>query len=190
MDPQDTLSKSYTDSIFSYLYEQDNDVESLYNNNLNRHGTNQSISSNLSHFNSTGYTTPIIAIPKIMADDNNAARQTRGSSLYSSPRHYPNGDVRSLDQYSIDNESQDDDDDGAVTPLPKVQMLVISILLFSEPLTSTILFPFIYFMVSFTMCDCVRFNAVLTRCCSGDSTRSKTFICPMMKRKLALTQDG
>ncbi|KAL0143609.1 major facilitator superfamily domain-containing protein [Mucor lusitanicus] len=150
MDPQDTLSKSYTDSISSYLYQQDDDVESLYNN-LNAHGTNQSISSNLSNFNSTGYTTPIIAIPKIMAaadDDTSATRQRRGSSLYSSPRqhHYPNcADAHSFDQYSIDNESQDDDD--AVTPLPKVQMLVISILLFSEPLTSTILFPFIYFMI-------------------------------------------
>lgn len=147
MDPQDTLSKSYTDSISTYLYEQDNDEESLYNNNLNAHVTNQSISSNLSHFNSAGYTTPIIAIPKIMTDDHHAARQRQSSSLYSSPRHYPNGDASSFDQYSIDNESQDDDDD-AVTPLPKVQMLVISILLFSEPLTSTILFPFIYFMVS------------------------------------------
>ncbi|KAL9548680.1 hypothetical protein MBANPS3_005568 [Mucor bainieri] len=149
MDPQDTLSKSYTDSISSYLYEQDDDVESVYNsnNNLNAHVTNQSIRSNLSNFNSTGYTTPIIAIPRINADDDHSARQRRGSS---SP-YYPNNldDARSFDQYSTDNESQDDDeeeDDDAVTPLPKLQMLVISILLFSEPLTSTILFPFIYFM--------------------------------------------
>ncbi|KAG0164604.1 hypothetical protein DFQ28_009172 [Apophysomyces sp. BC1034] len=33
------------------------------------------------------------------------------------------------------------------TPLPKIQMLVIGIVLFSDPLTSTILFPFIYFMI-------------------------------------------
>ncbi|KAI9027375.1 major facilitator superfamily domain-containing protein [Phycomyces nitens] len=33
------------------------------------------------------------------------------------------------------------------TPLPRLQILVISIVLFSEPLTSTILFPFIYFMI-------------------------------------------
>ncbi|GAN02943.1 member of major facilitator superfamily multidrug-resistance, DHA1 sub-family [Mucor ambiguus] len=147
MDPQDALSKSYTDSISSYLYEQDDDVESVYNNSLSAHVPNQSISSNLSNFKSTGYTTPIIVIPKIMADDNSNTRQRRGSSLYSSPRHYPNSDAHSFDQYSIDNESQDDyEDDDAVTPLPKLQMLVISILLFSEPLTSTILFPFIYFM--------------------------------------------
>ncbi|EPB87675.1 hypothetical protein HMPREF1544_05558 [Mucor circinelloides 1006PhL] len=148
MDPQDTLSKSYTDSISSYLYERDDDVESLYNNNLNTHITNQSISSNLSNFNSTGYTTPIIAIPKIMDDDRSSRR--RGSSLYSSPRHlenrYPHNDDNSFDHYSIDDEGNEDDED-AITPLPKVQMLVISILLFSEPLTSTILFPFIYFMI-------------------------------------------
>ncbi|OAD78155.1 hypothetical protein PHYBLDRAFT_140257 [Phycomyces blakesleeanus NRRL 1555(-)] len=33
------------------------------------------------------------------------------------------------------------------TPLPRLQMFIISIILFSEPLTSTILFPFIYFMI-------------------------------------------
>lgn len=33
------------------------------------------------------------------------------------------------------------------TPLPKLQMLILSIILFSEPLTSTILLPFIYFML-------------------------------------------
>ena len=35
-----------------------------------------------------------------------------------------------------------------ITPLPKLQLFIISIVLFSEPLTSTILFPFIYFMVT------------------------------------------
>ncbi|PHZ10410.1 MFS general substrate transporter [Rhizopus microsporus ATCC 52813] len=34
-----------------------------------------------------------------------------------------------------------------ITPLPKLQLFIISIILFSEPLTSTILFPFIYFML-------------------------------------------
>ncbi|ORZ23796.1 major facilitator superfamily domain-containing protein [Lobosporangium transversale] len=33
------------------------------------------------------------------------------------------------------------------TPLPKVPLFVLSIVIFSEPLTSTILFPFVYFMV-------------------------------------------
>ncbi|KAI9250000.1 major facilitator superfamily domain-containing protein [Sporodiniella umbellata] len=34
-----------------------------------------------------------------------------------------------------------------VTPLPKLQLLIVSIVLLSEPLTSTILLPFIYFML-------------------------------------------
>ncbi|KAF9318726.1 hypothetical protein BG003_010654 [Podila horticola] len=34
------------------------------------------------------------------------------------------------------------------TPLPKVPLFVLSVVIFSEPLTSTILFPFVYFMVS------------------------------------------
>ncbi|KAG0084964.1 hypothetical protein BGZ92_009418 [Podila epicladia] len=33
------------------------------------------------------------------------------------------------------------------TPLPKVPLFVLSVVIFSEPLTSTILFPFVYFMV-------------------------------------------
>ncbi|KAI8376737.1 major facilitator superfamily domain-containing protein [Choanephora cucurbitarum] len=33
------------------------------------------------------------------------------------------------------------------TPLPKMQMFVVFLILVSEPLTSTVLFPFIYFMV-------------------------------------------
>ncbi|KAG0329474.1 hypothetical protein BGZ99_001860 [Dissophora globulifera] len=33
-----------------------------------------------------------------------------------------------------------------VTPLPKIPLFVLSVVIFSEPLTSTILFPFVYFM--------------------------------------------
>ncbi|KAI9028351.1 major facilitator superfamily domain-containing protein, partial [Phycomyces nitens] len=33
------------------------------------------------------------------------------------------------------------------TPLPKMQMLILTIILISEPMTSAILFPFIYFMI-------------------------------------------
>lgn len=36
------------------------------------------------------------------------------------------------------------------TPLPKIPLFVLGVVIFSEPLTSTILFPFIYFMV--TLC--------------------------------------
>ncbi|KAK3844647.1 MAG: major facilitator superfamily domain-containing protein [Linnemannia gamsii] len=35
------------------------------------------------------------------------------------------------------------------TPLPKIPLFVLSVVIFSEPLTSTILFPFVYFMVTF-----------------------------------------
>ncbi|KAF9290278.1 hypothetical protein BGZ68_007502 [Mortierella alpina] len=35
----------------------------------------------------------------------------------------------------------------APTPLPKIPLFVLSVVIFSEPLTSTILFPFVYFMV-------------------------------------------
>ncbi|KAF9085796.1 hypothetical protein BGX29_001770 [Mortierella sp. GBA35] len=34
------------------------------------------------------------------------------------------------------------------TPLPKIPLFVLSVVIFSEPLTSTILFPFVYFMVT------------------------------------------
>lgn len=34
------------------------------------------------------------------------------------------------------------------TPLPKIPLFVLGVVIFSEPLTSTILFPFIYFMVT------------------------------------------
>jgi hypothetical protein len=36
------------------------------------------------------------------------------------------------------------------TPLPKIPLFVLGVVIFSEPLTSTILFPFIYFMVTFS----------------------------------------
>lgn len=142
MDPQETLSKSYTDSISSYLYEQDEDIHSLNNNNLNTNIINQSINSNLSNFNSVGYTTPIIAIPKII-DSRRGSHHTNVSSL----KQPDIEDYSFSDNESFDQNSSDYYHDEQTTPLPKIQMLVISILLFSEPLTSTILFPFIYFMV-------------------------------------------
>ncbi|KAG0299558.1 hypothetical protein BGZ98_009945 [Dissophora globulifera] len=38
-----------------------------------------------------------------------------------------------------------------VTPLPKIPLFVLSVVIFSEPLTSTILFPFVYFMLTFPL---------------------------------------
>ena len=37
------------------------------------------------------------------------------------------------------------------TPLPKIPLFVLSVVIFSEPLTSTILFPFVYFMVTLSV---------------------------------------
>lgn len=40
------------------------------------------------------------------------------------------------------------------TPLPKIPLFVLGVVIFSEPLTSTILFPFIYFMVTLSSSLC------------------------------------
>ncbi|KAI8645743.1 major facilitator superfamily domain-containing protein [Parasitella parasitica] len=77
-------------------------------------------------------------------DTRRGSHHTNASSL-----KHPGADGDHLlnDDNSSDQSSIDGADNEQITPLPKVQMLVISILLFSEPLTSTILFPFIYFMI-------------------------------------------
>ncbi|KAF8930187.1 hypothetical protein BGZ58_008395 [Dissophora ornata] len=53
--------------------------------------------------------------------------------------------------YGEENGGQDDTSvlltPEKVTPLPKIPLFVLSVVIFSEPLTSTILFPFVYFMV-------------------------------------------
>ncbi|CEP19906.1 hypothetical protein [Parasitella parasitica] len=118
MDPQDTLSKSYTDSISSYLYEAEDDIPA-HNTHLNQHGhrnNNPSINSNLSNFNSTGHTTPIIVIPKIM-DGRRGSHHTNASS----PR-YPEAEDRLFsDDHSSDHSSTYDGDDEQITPLPKIK---------------------------------------------------------------------
>ncbi|KAF9365190.1 hypothetical protein BGX34_010994 [Mortierella sp. NVP85] len=46
------------------------------------------------------------------------------------------------------------------TPLPKLPLLVLSAVIFTEPVTSTILFPFVYFMVRFNFMDlCLNHQA-------------------------------
>ena len=132
---QDVLSQSYTDSISSELHrrmmadEANDDTASKYH-------TSHSIKS------SPSYTMPNT---KSMIDDYNYKRRGSnytdgGASSYYDPLAEEEGNLYS------DNESLDED---KITPLPKVQMFVIAIILFSEPLTSTILFPFIYFMVNY-----------------------------------------
>ncbi|RCH80379.1 hypothetical protein CU098_008365, partial [Rhizopus stolonifer] len=93
----DTLSKSYTDSISSYLVQHDQDAMDQ-----------ESI---CSYSTQPSYTMPMV-------------QERRTLSLYETNDSLPEP-----------------------TPLPKLQMLIVAILLFSEPLTSTILFPFIYFML-------------------------------------------
>lgn len=135
MNVPDPVSSSFTDSISSELHRrmEAEEINSLHNNNL------QSVHSNLSNLNGS-YTAPL-NINKSMLEINER-RDSNAGSISSS--HYLN-EEDSL--YSSGGDSDDGDD--KVTPLPKVQMFVISVLLFSEPLTSTILFPFIYSMVSF-----------------------------------------
>lgn len=141
-DQQDTLSKSYTDSISSELYrrmEQDDQD----NSPSHRRQSNYSIHSNLSNLNN--YTTPNKKSRSLMGIDDNSGRRRGSIASGTSSSYYD--PIREEEVLYSENDD-DNEDDGKVTPLPKVQMTVISILLFSEPLTSTILFPFIYFMAS------------------------------------------
>jgi hypothetical protein len=147
MNQQDTLSKSYTDSISSELYRRMEEEELNSNNNSvsspRYHSQNQSIHSNLNLNN--GYTTPKTNNRSILETNDYYNKGRRGSAATDGGSSSYYDPIREEEQ---DLYSDNDDDDDKITPLPKVQMLVISILLFSEPLTSTILFPFIYFMAS------------------------------------------
>lgn len=129
---QDVLSKSYTDSISSELYKRMAEDDS----SIKGYNHSQSVHSNMSSYTNPMYT-------KSLTDYRRGSAVTLGdSSSYYDPIREDNEEEESL--YS--QESQDIAD--KVTPLPKVQMFVIAIILFSEPLTSTILFPFIYYMVT------------------------------------------
>ncbi|GAA5798147.1 hypothetical protein HPULCUR_003547 [Helicostylum pulchrum] len=135
MNVPDPVSSSFTDSISSELHRrmEAEEINSLHNNN-----NQQSVHSNLNNSNGS-YTAPM-NINKSMLE----ISERRGSNAGSvSSSHYLN-EEDSI--YSSGGDSSDDGNDKA-TPLPKLQMFVISVLLFSEPLTSTILFPFIYSML-------------------------------------------
>ncbi|KAI9484028.1 MAG: major facilitator superfamily domain-containing protein [Benjaminiella poitrasii] len=139
---QDTLSRSYTDSISSYLY---NRMEETDGHSIVDH-SNHSIRS----FHTNGYTTPIIALAKDKSmlgfDDYRIGRSNSAMTDTASSQYHSFREEDSF--YPSDNEENYcHQEEEIVTPLPKLQMLVISIILFSEPLTSTILFPFIYFML-------------------------------------------
>ncbi|KAF9577073.1 hypothetical protein BGW38_007959, partial [Lunasporangiospora selenospora] len=87
---------------------------------------------------------------------NNPEDRIDGASEHDSLAEH-NPAMESLSAHGYDDEDEDEsrkqkhDGQGAAakpTPLPKIPLLVLSIVIFSEPLTSTILFPFVYFMVS------------------------------------------
>jgi hypothetical protein len=149
MNQQETLSRSYTDSISSYLYDSTDQTHP------ENHHRPTSIHSNQSHYNTTGYTTPITAMAKgrsIMDITDHSKLPRRGSAVTDNGSFYYDS-IREEDDYSNSSggsQFSDENTEEAITPLPKLQMLIVSIILFSEPLTSTILFPFIYFMVSRT----------------------------------------
>ncbi|KAI8096311.1 major facilitator superfamily domain-containing protein [Halteromyces radiatus] len=117
---QNEISKSYTDSLNSYLNDDDIDEFNPHQRRLS-HQTYQSL------------------------------RSTDGSSFL------PTTTTTTNTPYYQDNNNNNDDDEmddeesllttSSPTPLPKMQMFIISIMLFSDPLTSTILLPFIYFML-------------------------------------------
>ncbi|GJJ76945.1 hypothetical protein EMPS_09304 [Entomortierella parvispora] len=82
--------------------------------------------------------------------DPNFHAQRRGSG---DPRGDQGDEEHTFEQdhYSLQEEDLNrrdvDESPPEITPLPKIPLFVLSVVIFSEPLTSTILFPFVYFMV-------------------------------------------
>lgn len=124
----DVLSKSYTDSLHSYLAAQYPDDDPLVDSN--RRPSYASIHSNLS---TAAYSIPRSSYYQSTMGDN---KHQSMSDLYIPPDGLSRTPTATTNHTNLDP-----------TPLPKLQMLILSIILFSEPLTSTILLPFIYFMV-------------------------------------------
>lgn len=122
----DVLSKSYTDSLHSYLAAQYPDDDPLVD--ANRRPSYASVHSNLS---TAAYSIPRSSYYQTMGDKHQSM-----SDLYIPPDGLSRTPTATTNHTNLDP-----------TPLPKLQMLILSIILFSEPLTSTILLPFIYFMV-------------------------------------------
>ncbi|KAJ8659259.1 hypothetical protein O0I10_004973 [Lichtheimia ornata] len=124
----DVLSKSYTDSLHSYLAAQYPDDDPLVDSN--RRPSYASIHSNLS---TAAYSIPRSSYYQSTMGDN---KHQSMSDLYIPPDGLSRTPTATTNHTNLDP-----------TPLPKLQMLILSIILFSEPLTSTILLPFIYFML-------------------------------------------
>ncbi|CAO3614052.1 unnamed protein product [Mucor hiemalis] len=135
-DQQDVLSKSYSESISSELHKRFADEDDHTTPSLRRYYSN-SIKSNISN-PSHYYTDPM------RKNDRRGSMATLGDS---SSYYDPITEEDERDFFGSQNGSDNEDDVDKVTPLPKVQMGVLAIILFSEPLTSSILFPFIYYMI-------------------------------------------
>ncbi|KAF9358780.1 hypothetical protein BGX26_000923 [Mortierella sp. AD094] len=85
-------------------------------------------------------------------------RMERLDDIDDSEPHLDEQSGLNIGSYSIDDpygqdfdEEDDSRDDTSLmqepTPLPRIPLFVLSVVIFSEPLTSTILFPFVYFML-------------------------------------------
>ena len=164
---QDVLSKSYADSLNSYLSQHQDDPL----NDHDRYARRPSIQSNLSNMigisrtpSMTNYYQtmtgggPSSTVPysnnmvkkgsmnEILPENAILSRTNTVTTAASIP-YEDDGD--SYNNYDPEATTTPYDDDDEPTPLPKMQMFIICIILFSEPMTSTILLPFIYFMVFF-----------------------------------------
>ncbi|KAI9492745.1 hypothetical protein BDB00DRAFT_423221 [Zychaea mexicana] len=164
---QDVLSKSYTDSLNSYLLSHHDDLSdceaanSLLSHRRPSH-TNASIHSNLSaacssnilsrHPSTTGYYQSMTNSSSANHNNSNNSplNMRRGSMSEVLPE---NAYLSRTNTMTTTTSTQHDDDDenyhdaDEPTPLPQLQMFIICTILISEPLTSTILLPFIYFML-------------------------------------------
>ncbi|KAG0020563.1 hypothetical protein BGZ80_003987 [Entomortierella chlamydospora] len=99
--------------------------------------------------------------PAIYLHDYSHPRTERLDDIDDSESHLDQQSELNIGSYSIDdrygqNFGEEEEEDGGrddtsfmqePTPLPKIPLFVLSIVIFSEPLTSTILFPFVYFMI-------------------------------------------
>ncbi|KAI9272620.1 major facilitator superfamily domain-containing protein [Phascolomyces articulosus] len=167
---QDVLSRSYTDSLNSYLSQRQQEEDHMnhygMSNNRRPSYTNASVHSNLSnmiisqtpsmtdYYQSMTGSSSADAVPppyhsvkresvsEFLPENAILSRSNTITTAASIPYHGGDDGDSNYDAEAI--AAYDDDEP---TPLPRLQMFIVCIILFSEPLTSTILFPFIYFML-------------------------------------------
>jgi hypothetical protein len=82
-----------------------------------------------------------------------------------------------------------------VTPLPRLPMAILALAIFSEPVSSTILLPFIYFMVRFIDCfvgdvttTCI-FKVDITFCNSAFDLTLLSMYCTLQVRDFHVAED-